>query len=301
MNETLLMALLGFCFWLTLRSHRKGTLSAYALAALLWTCAALTRTVALPMAVACLAGLWLLQSQRPQKLIVAALIAAVLVIPAGWHSQGPLGYFAPFGNLYFNSIYHDSGMHDIAVDYGRQGRYQFGAPSLYSPTYYPFSNWLTDRRGTAFIVIDLSHGREDWRNEKQRVGAVRQFPPWRQRWEDFQYLLFGQNWPNNDPTTLLGASTIWSRWLWAPLLVFLAWTVLRRWYLGASWLLPACGLGTIALLIMQTQGVTEARFREPIDAILVAAAVCALFFRFGAPAAAARAPVRSPALRVVRG
>ena len=301
MNETLLMALLGFCFWLTLRSHRKGTVSAYALACLVWSCAALTRTVALPMALACLAGLWLLQSQRPQKLIVAAIIAGAMVIPAGLHSKGPLGYFAPFGNLYFNSIYHDSGMHDIAVNYGPQGRYQFGAPSLYSPTYYPFSDWLTDRRGTVSITIDLRHGRADWQNERQRIRALRQFPPWRQRWEDFQFLLFSQNWPNNDAATFFGAATIWSRWLWAPLLAFLSWAALRRWFVGASWLLPACGLGTVALLLMQTQGVTEARFREPIDAILVAAAVCALYFRYAAPAAAMCAPGRYQASPSVRG
>ena len=33
MNETLLLTLMGFCFWMTLRSHRKGTLAAYTLAA----------------------------------------------------------------------------------------------------------------------------------------------------------------------------------------------------------------------------------------------------------------------------
>ena len=301
MNETLLMSLLGFCFWLTLRSQRKGTLSAYALACLAWTCAALTRTVALPLALACVAGLWLLQSQRPQKLIVAALIACALVIPAGLHSARPLGYFAPFGNLYFNSIYHDSGMHDIAVDYGAQGRFQFGAPSFYSPTYYPFSDWLTDRRGTAMITIDLRRGRTDWQNEERRVRAMRQFPAWRQRWEDFQYLLFGQNWPNSDATTFIGEATRWCRWFVAPLLALLAWASLRRWFVGASWLLPACGLGMIALLIVQTQGVTEARFRQPIDAILVAAAVCALYFRYAAPASAVHAPGRHRASPSIHG
>jgi len=55
----------------------------------------------------------------------------------------------------------------------------------------------------------------------------------------------------------------------------------RGWFRGRAWLLPLCALGTIALLICQTQGVMEARFRVPIDAIAVAAAVCALYFRFG--------------------
>jgi len=289
MNETLLMALLGFCFWFTLRSHRKGTLAAYALACIAWTCAVMTRTVAAPMAAACLAGLWLLQSQRLPKLLTAAIIACALVIPAGLHAATNLNFFAPFGNLYFNAIYHDAGTHDITVDYGPQGRYQFGAPSFYNPSYTPFSNWLTDRSGIANITIDLRHGRADWKREQARVRAQPHFPAWRQRWEDFQYLLFGQDWPNSNSTTFIGSATLWSRWLWAPLLAFLLWAAVRRWFIGASWILPACGIGTIGLLILQTQGVTEARFREPIDQLLVAAAVCALYFRFGRPVGSASA------------
>jgi Na+-translocating ferredoxin:NAD+ oxidoreductase RnfD subunit len=82
-------------------------------------------------------------------------------------------------------------------------------------------------------------------------------------------------------TTFLGRATFWGRWLWSPLLLFLLGAVVRGWFRGRAWLLPLCALGTIALLICQTQGVMEARFRVPIDAIAVAAAVCALYFRFG--------------------
>jgi hypothetical protein len=286
MNETLLITLMGFCIWLTLRSHRKGTRLAFTLACLAWTLAALTRTIALPLALACAAGLWLTQSHRLQKLLIAVVLAGALIVPAGLHGARALGYFAPFGNLYFNSIYHDSGRREITVDYGGYGRYQFGAPSFYNPTYYPFSAWTTDRRGLTEITIDTAHGRADWKREQMRVNSLRQFPMRRQRWEDLQYLLFGQNWPNSDRTTFIGEATLWGRWMWAPLLLLLVWAVVRRWFVGSSWLLPACGLGIVGLLALQTQGVTEARFREPIDAILVAAAVCAVYGRFGRSGAA---------------
>lgn len=288
MNETLLMTLLGFCFWLTLRSHRKGTLLPYLLASAAWTCATMTRTVALPMALLSMGALWLMQSQRLSRLVLSAVMAAALIVPAGLHSASNLHYFAPFGNLYLNSIYHDSGQRVIRVDYGTQGAYQFGAPSFYHPSYYPFSGWLTDRSGTASITIDTSRGTADWKREQARIRALRQFPAWRQRWEDFQYLLFGQDWPNNDASSFIGAATVWDRWMWAPLLLFLLYAVARRWFLGPAWLLPACGLGTVLLLVMQTQGVTEARFREPIDALLVASSICAVYF------ASRRAPSRSP-------
>lgn len=285
MNETLLMALLGFCFWFTLRAYRKQTLLPYALACLAWTCAALTRTVALPMALLCVGWLWLMQAHHLRNLLVAAVIAGALLIPAGLHAQRALGYFAPLGNLYLNSIYFDSGAHDIEVDYGAQGRFHFGAPSFYNPTYFPFSGWTTDRTGVARITIDTRNGRADWRREQQRIRDLRQFSRWRQWWEDLQYLLFGQNWPNSDRSSWFGQATLWTRWLWAPLIIFLAWAVVRLRFYGLTWLLPICGLGTLALLALQTQGVIEARFREPLDAILIAAAICSLYYRSGAMSA----------------
>ncbi len=280
MNETLLMTLLGFCFWLTLRAHRKRNLEAYAAACLLWVCAALTRTFAVPMALLCVGWLWCLREQRTEKLAIAIGIAAVLMIPAGLHAQRVLNFFAPFGNLYLNAIYHDSGRHDIAINYGRYGQYQFGSPSFYNPTYFPFSDWTTDRKGIASIMVDTARGRADWQREHARVLSERQFPAGRQRWEEAQYLLFGEIWPNEGRETIIGEATIWARWLWPPLILFVALACARRWFSGAAWLLPACAMGSLAALLCQSQGVVEARFRSPIDAALVAAMICAIHHRW---------------------
>jgi hypothetical protein len=51
----------------------------------------------------------------------------------------------------------------------------------------------------------------------------------------------------------------------------LLWGLWRRRFGGREYLLPLCGLGTLGLLLLQGEGVMEARFREPIDAILLAA------------------------------
>jgi hypothetical protein len=284
MNETLLITLLGFCFWLTLRARRKKDLPAFALATLIWLCAALTRTVALPMAALCLASLWLAQTQRLGKLLVGAAIACLLIVPAGLYGRSKLHFFAPFGNLHFNEIYNASGMHDIAIDYGPDGAYQFGSPSFYSATFYPFSPWSTDRSGVIAVKIDLAQGRAPWVAAKQNALRLRTFPAWRQRYEDFLHLLFGQVWPNSDTATPLGWLTVWARWLLAPLLALVCWGLLTRRYQGAGYLLPVCGLGMVALLLLQDEGVMEARFREPADAILVCAALLLTFRRRGAPA-----------------
>ena len=273
MNETLLLSLMGFCFWMTLRSRRKQTLSAYVLAAALWSCAAFTRTLAVPMAAGCLAWLWATQARKVGKALAAAPIVLVFSVIAGLHAQAKLGFFAPLGNLYFNEIYSVSGEREFEINYGPDGVYHFGSPSFYNPSFYPFSNWTTERSGVASIAIDLSRGRAAWIAEKDRIAGLRTFPAWRQRLEDVIYALFGQSWPNSDRSTVFGWLTVWTRWLWAPLIAVVAVALAARRYRGPAFYLPICGLGTLGLLLLQNEGVMEARYRAPIDAILVCSAL----------------------------
>jgi len=87
------------------------------------------------------------------------------------------------------------------------------------------------------------------------------------------YVLFGQSWPNSDRSSLVGWLTLWTRWLWAPLIAVVLVALVRRRYQGAAYILPLCGLGTLLLLLLQSEGVMEARYRVPIDAILVCSAL----------------------------
>jgi hypothetical protein len=270
MNETLLITLLGFCFWSTLRANRKRTVGAFTLAALAWACAAFTRTIAVPMAIGCLAWLWFTQPQRPVKALAALALGLLFAVPAGLHARAKLGFFAPLGNLYFNEIYSVSGLREINIDYGPDGTYHFGCPSFYNPTFYPFSTWTTNRVGVIFVAINLSGGRDAWIREKERVAGLHTFPVWRRRMEDVVYLLFGQIWPNSDRSTVLGWLTVWSRWIWPVVLLRIVWAACQRRFRGPAIVLPVCALVTVALLALQSEGVMEARFREPIDAILIA-------------------------------
>ncbi len=273
MNETLLLSLLGFCVWSTLRARRKATPAAFGVAALLWIAAAFTRTFALPLALVCIGYLWLKLPHRLGNGATAAAVALAFTVPAALHSEVKLRFWAPLGNLYFTEIYSASGRREIAVDYGPEGRYHFGCPSFYNPTFYPFSTWTTSRSGVVSIAIDLAEGRRAWTLERARVAAQRSFPSGRRRFEDALYLLFGQAWPNSDRSTLIGWLTVWTRWLWAPLIAWVAVAALRGRYRGRDLLLPACALGSIALLLLQSEGVMEARFREPVDALLVCSAL----------------------------
>ncbi len=300
MTETLLLTLTGFAFWATLRAARKRTLAAFAAASALWVCALFTRSIALPMALLCLGALWITQRRRIAKALCALAAFALLALPAGWHARSTLHFFAPLGNLYLSQIYSASGKHDISIDAGSLGGWGFGTPSFYNPTFYPWSNWTTDRRGTAYITIDASRGRASWIAEKARIVALRTFPWSRQYQENLAYLLFGQSWPDDDPHALTGLATVWTRWLWPPVMLLVAWGVWRRRYRGWDWLLPLCALGMLLSLALQRDGIIEGRYRKPIDPVLAAAAIV-LYYRtrrqsaaLGQPAALAAAG--SPAM-----
>jgi len=278
MTETLLLTLTGFAFWATFRCARKRSVAAFALASGLWACATFTRSIALPMAALCLGMLWVTQPRRAVKAATGVVALCILAVPAGLHARSTLGFFAPLGNLYLSQIYSASGKHDISISAGALGGWGFGTPSFYNPTFYPFSDWTTDRRGTAFIRIDVSRGRASWLEEKQRIEGLRSFPWLRQYQENLLYLLFGQSWPDNDPNALTGLASVWTRWLWPPLMLLVGWGAIRRRFRGWDWLLPVCALGMLLSLAVQRDGIIEGRYRKPIDPVLVAAAIV-LYYR----------------------
>jgi hypothetical protein len=276
MNETLLLTLTGFAFWATFRALRKRSVEAFAVACALWLAAGFTRSIALPMGLLCLLCIWLPQSERLPKAAVGVAMLLTLLIPAGMHGRINLRYFAPFGNPYLAEIYETSGNKVIAIDLGPKGRYEFGSPSFYNATLYPFSGWLTDRSGTVAVAVDLSQGRAGWIAEKTRVEQQRNFSRLRSYGENFLYLALGQSWPDNDRSSVTGWLTVWTRWIWPPLVLMVAVGAARRRFRGREWLLAICGLGMYFYLMMQHAGVMEARYRKPIDPIFVAAAVVML-------------------------
>jgi hypothetical protein len=176
MNETLILSLTGFAFWATFRAYRKGTVGAFLIACALWLAAGFTRSMALPIALLCLAAVWIPHPHRILKAVLGAALLLVFAIPAGLHGQAKLHFFAPFGNPYLNQIYAASGDRNIVINLGRDGRYEFGSPSFYNATFYPFSGWSTDRIGTAFISVDLTQGKEGWLLEKERLSPAAGLP-----------------------------------------------------------------------------------------------------------------------------
>ena len=273
MNETLLLTLTGLAFWATLRAWRKTTIQSFALATGLWVCASFTRAVVLPMAALCLAMLCWNQRQRLHQGLIAVAAFCLLAAPAGMRAMSRLGFFAPLGNAYLSEIYSYSGKRNISLDGGALGSWGFGSPSFYNPTFFPFSAWTTDRQATASVRIDVSRGRAGWVEERERMQRERNFPWWRQYQENVLYLLFGQSWPDNDPNAISSLLAVWTRWLWPPLMLVVAFGAARRQFKGREWLLPACALGMLLALAVQRGAIIEGRYRKPVDPVLLAAAI----------------------------
>ncbi|HEY6453390.1 MAG TPA: hypothetical protein VIX87_12415 [Steroidobacteraceae bacterium] len=275
MTETLLLTLTGFAFALTLRALRKRTTAAFAVACALWLAAVFTRIVVLPIALLCLALAWTAQSHKLRGAALALVLAAAAAVPAGLHARAALGYFAPLGNLYLNEIYLAGGTKSIALDFGPQGKYIFGSPSYYNPTFYPFSDWTSSRQGVLTIVIDLRDGRADWQRALEQARRGQSSSRWRDAGENLCYLFFGQSWPDNDRSTLVGAVTVWARWLWLPMVLCAAVAAAQHRYRGREWLLPVCALVSVLLLAVQQEGIMEGRYRKPVEPIVLAALVLA--------------------------
>ncbi|HEY3809215.1 MAG TPA: hypothetical protein VGL50_04680 [Steroidobacteraceae bacterium] len=275
MNETLLLTLTGFAFWLSLRLLRRRDLPAWSAACALWLLAGFTRTVALPMAAICLLCAWLVQPLKLRAAGVAVLLSLLLAIPAGLHGGSALNYFAPLGNLYLNEIYHAGDNKSIQIDMGARGSYIFGSPSYYNPTFYPFSDWTSSRTGVLSITIDTRNGRADWRSTLAQIPHRSLSGQWHDFVENLCFLLFGQSWPDNDRSSVVCWLTVWSRWLFVPSVLAVAVAVRRGVYRGRDWLLPLCALLSLGLLLVQREGIMEGRYRKPLEPIFMAALLLA--------------------------
>lgn len=275
MNETLLLTLTGFAFWLSLRALRRNSLSSWALACGLWLAACFTRTVLLPVAFVTLLWVWLPLPRRMPALGIALLLATAIALPAGLHARAALGYFSPLGNLYLNEIYRGGLRKDIEIDYGPQGRYVFGSPSYYNPTFYPLSGWTTTRTGTLAIRVDTRNGREDWRRALGALPPATRAQWWTDFGENFCYLLFGQSWPDNDPGSIVDVAAVWLRWLFVLIVIAVFNTAVRGRYRGREWLIGLCALLSFSMLLVQHEGIMEGRYRKPIEPIFMAALIVA--------------------------
>jgi len=278
MTETLLLPLLGLSLWLSWRSMRKGTSSAFLWASLVWALTGLTRGIAAPIAVAVMAFVWPRQKRRWLDAAAMTLLVGSVLVFSGYRSYAKSGTFSPLGQPYMNEVYAKSGKAEIRVNYYSSRfpnlgySYGFSSPSINNAILAPLSDWVTSRQGTVGVAIDLENQRRDW---TAALAAVEKRVPSDigLRLENLVLLLIGPSWPDENPAHLFERLGTWMRFVWLPILALGLFTVLRPGVIASPGNRPL----VLALLVWTTvQGfslmaVNEGRYRKPGEGLMIAA------------------------------
>jgi len=274
MNDTLMLSLSACGIWLALRAMRTHDLPTMAALVLVWTVAAYTRLIALPLAALCFVAVALPLTWRKRALLAAAIGVSfgALAVPACSHSSWNLHYCAPFGSGYLNEAYRASGARTIKI-LGPGDEWTYTSPSMFSEPFEPFSDWHSQRIGIKRITIDVQKGREDWQAAIDQIalgGSL--LPALADRTENAVLLLFDSSWPDNNREYLWGRLNHWTRWLWLPLILGVGVLLAKTRPPLREGLIPIAGLVLIGLLLVQTSGVMEGRYRKPAEPLLIAGA-----------------------------
>lgn len=284
MMETLLLVMEGFALWATARYLRKGGTAGFLGLVFFWTLAALTKPTVIPLAGICF--LWSLWKKRPSILAVASgvALAAVLMVPQAIRSEAGLGFVAPFGNPWLTKIQHRSGARTIYLHFYNRPRQlfhhsieggvyelEFRSPSVFVQPLWPFSRWRIRRASgntSIHVTVNAEHGAEDWKNtyDSLHVGWREWLAQWR---ENIVLFFFAPSWPETVIHEWDGSLTYFTRWMWAPLIVFLLVANIRCFRRRRFQLIPIAVTGFTLFLMLQNVVTAEGRYNQPLEPLLL--------------------------------
>ena len=274
MTETLLLVLVACGFWLTLRAMRTADLPTIVAVALVWALAAYTRVVALPLAGLALAALAYALPWRKRLLLAAAIAVCfgAIALPACWHSSKNLRFCAPFGSGYFNEIYRASGAQTLRMNVQRKGEWFF-TPRACTPCRSsrfragtPPHRYRADRDRSGARSPGLGTGRRGDPGTRTAHGLARR--------QDRKLgdVVLRSVVAGFEPGIRVGSVQLLEPLAVAARDVAGRRADARRASRPRDGLIPASALALIALLLVQTSGVMEGRYRKPVEPLLVAGA-----------------------------
>ena len=282
--ETLLLLLEGLALWMTARYLRKGGTEAFLTLMFSWTLAALTKPTVIPLAGICFLWCWWKRSTPPRDIALGVLLASIMLVPQAVRSKVSLGFVAPFGNPWLTRIQLRSGAKTVHLRYFAHGQdflgfhfvpndYQldFSSPSCYARPLSPLSDWTMQRSVTnseVALAIDSAHGEQDW---KAAYAAVRSDPEtWLAQWrENIILFFFAPSWPETPVEDWDGHLEYWSRWLWAPLILFVFACNVREFVRRRFDLVPVAVTLFTLLMALQNVVIAEGRYRKPVEPLLL--------------------------------
>ena len=281
MMETLLLVVDGLAIWSSGRYLRKGDTKSFLISIFFWTFACLTKPTVIPLAG--IFVLWSCWKRRPslRAVSIGALLALVMLAPQAIRSEVELGFIAPFGNPWLTKIQHRSGTKRTYIYF--RGRvhpewlenYLVSSPSCAIPPLEPFSSWRIRRAyidSSITITANSKNGARDWKNVY--AGLDTSWDEWFTQWgENITVFLFAPSWPEYDSDGWDSQLTLYTRWMWAPLIaVVLGWNV-SRFFKRRFDLLPVAVTLFTLFLALQNVATTEGRYRKPLEPLLLMNAV----------------------------
>lgn len=271
MNETLLLPLIGISLWLTARTARTPGPGLLIATSLSWGLTAQVRLLGLPLAIISAFYLFVRVKRWHYPPIIAAAVL-LLAIPQAVRSRDFLGFYAPFGYSRLNELTFISGTKATRLNIGRGesfATWEYSSPAFYIPPFHPFSEWNSDRTGIAAVKIDLNNGRTDWNSEYTRLYDATSVRHTRFFFENLVFFLFSHSWPESNRNSPIGLINLYSRWVWAPLILLnLIGCVAYLWRYRFD-LAPLACLSLILMCAIQFVSVFEGRYRKPLEPLLI--------------------------------
>jgi hypothetical protein len=280
MTETALMPLLGGALWASVSAAKRRSSWRFLLAAVLWTCAALTRSVTLPLGILTLA--WSLYKQRVppdylRRSILAVAAAGILWTGfsiAAQHSMRILEYPTTMGDSTWVTVGWAAGTKVYNVTFAKpkswQYTYGYSSPSFYISPFDPIYDWQTARSTKTFSFtsnVEL-HGKDLKETFWKQVWLNRKIMP-RLIYENFLFLTFGHAWPESGKSDWLGKLCLQERWIWCPTILLAIGMSLQFMYRRRRlFFVPAIAVFMTGVLYASLFVVQEGRYRKPFEPLL---------------------------------
>lgn len=286
MAETLLLWLDGVALWMTARYLRKGGGRDFLDFVFCWGLACLTKPTMLPLAGICFLWVWWKKATPVRQLLLGAALAFVMLLPQAVRSKVVLGFVAPFGNSWLTRIQLRSGarvVHFHVKSYAwrhrdghsqlRDEELEFGSPSCFIQPLEPLSPWAMRRawgHSRAWITIDASHGARDWKAAYDRFNDDNDLDQWLVQWrENIILFFFAPSWPESSVPEWDGRLDYYSRWIWAPLILFVFVGNAREFVKRRFHLIPVATTIFTLVLIFQNLLIMEGRYRKVVEPLLL--------------------------------
>jgi Dolichyl-phosphate-mannose-protein mannosyltransferase len=283
MMETLLLVVDGAALWATARYMRRRDGGAFLVAVVLWTLACLTKPSVIPLAAVCVVGSCWRNMPSLKTIATAAVLGIALLLPQAVRTEVALGFVAPFGNPWLTKIQHRSDVQVLQVNfYSHQNRFikfkadphydmTFDTPSSHVRPLAPFSDWMIRRAATRSkksITVNSEVGSQDWRNAYDSIDLTAS--EWLALWrENIVLFLFAPSYPETETADWVDRLELQTRWMWAPLVVFVIAGNLRGFTKRTFDLLPVAVTLFTLFLMLQNVVTFEGRYRKPLEPLLL--------------------------------